>query len=139
VSSCNVSFLEPPSVFCCVFVVSYALIFYYPGICLDPVAEDRRVSERVAALERVSSDTNTFWIDARRCSTIVLLQDRIQHVGESVNGCRKSLMTMYSVMLPRNPPPENFGKLLEVFRMSRCIHRLIELNVAAGYGSGTQG
>jgi hypothetical protein len=76
---------------------------------LDPAAEDRRVSERVTALERVSSDTNTFWVDARRCSAIVLLQDRIQHVGESVDGCQKSLTTMYSVMLPRNPPPENFG------------------------------
>jgi hypothetical protein len=39
---------------------------------------------------------------------------------------------MYSVMLPRNPPPENFGQLLEVFRMSRHIHRLIELNLVAG-------
>jgi hypothetical protein len=87
VSSCNVSFLEPPRVFCCVFLVSYALISYSPGICLDPVAKDRRVSKRVAALERVSSDTNTFWIDARRHSAIVLLQDRIQHVGESVDGC----------------------------------------------------
>jgi hypothetical protein len=37
--------LEPPSVFCCVIVVSYALISYSPGICLDPVAEDQRVSE----------------------------------------------------------------------------------------------
>jgi hypothetical protein len=53
-------FLEPPSVFCCVFLVSYALISHSPGISLDPVAEDHRVSERVAALERVSLDTNTF-------------------------------------------------------------------------------
>jgi hypothetical protein len=125
VSSCNISFLEPPSVFCCVFVVSYALISYSPSIYLDPVAEDRQVSERVAALERVSSDTNTFWVDAHRCSVVVLLQDRVQHVGESVHGCRKSLMTMYSVMFPRNPPPKNFGQLLEVFRTSRRIHRLI--------------
>jgi hypothetical protein len=35
-------------------------------------------------------------------------------------------------MLPRNPPPENFGQLLEVFRTSRCIHRLIEINLVAG-------
>jgi hypothetical protein len=35
-------------------------------------------------------------------------------------------------MLPRNPPPENFGQLLEVFMTSRRIHRLIELNVVAG-------
>jgi hypothetical protein len=39
---------------------------------------------------------------------------------------------MFSVMLPRNPPPENFGQLLEVFRASRRIHRLIELNLIAG-------
>jgi hypothetical protein len=52
-----------------------------PGICLDPVAEDRRVSKRAAALERVSSDTNTFWADARRRSAMVLLHDRAHHIG----------------------------------------------------------
>jgi hypothetical protein len=36
---------------------------------------------------------------------------------------------MFSVMLPRNPLPENFGQLLDVFRMSRRVHRLIELNL----------
>jgi hypothetical protein len=35
-------------------------------------------------------------------------------------------------MLPRNPPPENFGQLLDVFRMSRHVHRLIELNLVVG-------
>jgi hypothetical protein len=35
-------------------------------------------------------------------------------------------------MLPRNPPPENFGQLLKVFKMSRHIHRLIEINLVAG-------
>jgi hypothetical protein len=79
-------------------------------------------------LRGVSSDTNTFWVDARHRSAIVLLQDRVQHIRESVDGCRKSLTTMYSIMLPRNSPPKNFGQLLEVFRTSRLIHRLIELN-----------
>jgi hypothetical protein len=76
-------------------------------------------------------DTNTFWVDARHHSAIVLLQDRVQHVRESVDGSQKSLTTMYSVMLPRNPPPENFGQLLEGFRTSQCIHRLIELDLIA--------
>jgi hypothetical protein len=77
-------------------------------------------------------DTNTFWVDARCRSTIVLLQDHVHHVRESVDDCQKSLTTMYSITLPRNPPPENFGQLLEVFRTSRHIHRLIELNLIAG-------
>jgi hypothetical protein len=34
-------------------------------------------------------------------------------------------------MLPQNPPPENFGQLLKVFRTSRRIHLLIELNLVA--------
>jgi hypothetical protein len=34
-------------------------------------------------------------------------------------------------MLPRKPLPENFGWLLEVFKMSQRIHRLIELNLVA--------
>jgi hypothetical protein len=67
---------------------------------LNPVDEDRRVSKRIAALERASTDTNTFWIDPQCRSAIVLLQDRAQHIGESVDGCQKSLTTMFSVMLP---------------------------------------
>jgi hypothetical protein len=38
----------------------------------------------------------------------VLLQDRAQHIGEAVDGCRQALTTMYSVMLPRNPLPGTF-------------------------------
>jgi hypothetical protein len=34
-------------------------------------------------------------------------------------------------MLPWNAPPENFGQLLEVFKTSQRIHRLIELNLVA--------
>jgi hypothetical protein len=99
---------------------------------LNPIDENRWVSEWIAALERASTDTNTFWVDPHHRSTIVLLQDRAQHIGESVDGCRKSLTTMYSVALPRNTPPENFGQLLDVFRTSRRMHRLIELNLVAG-------
>jgi hypothetical protein len=39
---------------------------------------------------------------------------------------------MYSVMLPRNPPPGSFKQLLDVFRSSQRIHRLIKLNLVAG-------
>jgi hypothetical protein len=62
----------------------------------------------------------------------VLLQDRAQHIGEAVDGCQRSLTTMYSVMLPRNPLPSTFLQLLDAFRSSQRIHRLIELNLVAG-------
>jgi hypothetical protein len=39
---------------------------------------------------------------------------------------------MYSIVLPRNPLPENFGQLLDVFRTDQRIHRLIELNLVDG-------
>jgi hypothetical protein len=48
---------------------------------------------------------------------------------EAVDGCHRSLMTMYSVMLPRNPSPGNFKQLLDAFQSSQRIHRLIELNL----------
>jgi hypothetical protein len=131
-SGCNVSYPEPPSAFVATFGLAYLLTLCFSGICLDPITENHRVSERVAPFERVSSDTNNFWIHAHRRGAIVLLQDRVRHVREFVDGYRKSLTTMFSVMLPRNPPPENFGQLLEVFRTSRHIHRLIELNLIAG-------
>jgi hypothetical protein len=38
----------------------------------------------------------------------VLLQDRAQHIGETVDGCQKALTTMHSVMLPHNPLPGTF-------------------------------
>jgi hypothetical protein len=90
-----------------------------PITCLHPSDEDRRVSERIAALDRVSKDTNTLWADPWRRSAVVLLQDCAQHIGEAVNGCQRSLTTMYSVMLPCNPPPESFKQLLDAFRSSQ--------------------
>jgi hypothetical protein len=93
---------------------------------LNPVDENHQVSKLIAALDRASTDTNTFWVDPRHRSAIVLLQDRAQHIGESVDDCRKSLTTMYSVVFPHNPPLENFGQLLNVFRTSRRVHHLIE-------------
>jgi hypothetical protein len=39
---------------------------------------------------------------------------------------------MFLLMLPRNPLPENFAQLIEGFRTSRRIHRLIELNLVVG-------
>jgi hypothetical protein len=102
------------------------------GSCLNPVDEGRRVSERIAALEKTSTDTNTFWIDLCHRSAIVLLQDHAQHIGEAVDGCRKSLTTMYSIVLPRNPRPKNFGQLLDVFRTSQCVYHLIEFNLVVG-------
>jgi hypothetical protein len=102
------------------------------GTCLHSTDKDRRVSERIAALERASRDTNTLWVDLRRRSAIVLLQDRAQHIGEAVDGCQKSLTTMYFVMLPRNPPPESFKQLVDAFRSSQRVHQLIELNLVVG-------
>jgi hypothetical protein len=62
----------------------------------------------------------------------VLLQDCAQHIGEAVDGCRRSLTIMHSVMLPRNPLPGTFPQLLDAFRSSQRIHHLIELNLVAG-------
>jgi hypothetical protein len=84
------------------------MIFIAVGTCLDFVGETRRVSEQIAALERSSGGVETFWSDPRCRSAIVLLQDRAQHIGEAVDGWRKALTTMHSVMLPRNPLPGTF-------------------------------
>jgi hypothetical protein len=99
---------------------------------LHPTDEERQVSERIAALERVLRDTNSLWADPRRRNAVVLLQDHAQHIGEAVDGCQRLLTTMYSVMRPRNPPPESFNQLLDAFRSIQRIHRLIELNLVAG-------
>jgi hypothetical protein len=109
-------------------MISFAII----GTCLDFAAEDRRVTERNAALERMSAGVETLWSDPRCQSAIVLLQDHAQHIGEAVDGCRRALITMHSVMLPRNPLPATFPLLLDTFRSSQRIHRLIELNLVAG-------
>jgi hypothetical protein len=108
------------------------MTFAIIGTCLDFANEARHVFEWVAALESSSGGVETFWSEPRRCNAIVLLQDRAQHIGEAVDGCRKALTTMYSVMLPRNPLPGTFPLLLAVFRSTQRIHRLIELNLVAG-------
>jgi hypothetical protein len=99
---------------------------------LDFAAEERRVAERNAALEKMSTGCETLWSDPQCRSAIVMLQDRAQHIGESVDGCRRALTTMYSIMLPRNPLSATFPLLLDTFRSSHRIHRLIELNLVAG-------
>jgi hypothetical protein len=109
-------------------VISFAII----GSCLDFAAEDHRVTERNVALERMSAGVETLWSDPRCRSAIVLLQDCAQHIGEAVDGCRRALITMHSLMLPRNPLPATFPLLLDTFRSSQRIHRLIELNLVAG-------
>jgi hypothetical protein len=110
------------------FVTSFTIV----GTCLDFAAEERRVAERNTALEKMSTGCETLWSDPRRRSAIVLLQDRAQHIGESVDGCRRALTSMHSVMLPRNPLPPTFPLLLDTFRSSHRIHWLIELNLVAG-------
>jgi hypothetical protein len=107
-------------------------IFVILGTCLDFVAKAHGVAERNTALEKASEGIDSLWSDPRRCRAIVLLQDRAQHIGEAVDGCRRSLTTMYSFMLPRNPLPGSFPLLLDTFRSSQRIHRLIELNLVAG-------
>jgi hypothetical protein len=122
---CDFSF---PLLFHSCFVISFVIL----GTCLDFAAEDHRVAERNAALEKVSAGIDSLWTYPRRRRAIVLLQDRAQHIGESVDGCQRALITMHSVMLPRNPLPESFPLLLDTFRSSQRIHRLIELNLVAG-------
>jgi hypothetical protein len=39
---------------------------------------------------------------------------------------------MFSMMLPRNPFPENFRQLLDTFKTSQHIQHLIELNLIVG-------
>jgi hypothetical protein len=84
------------------------------------------------ALEKMSAGVANLWSDPQRRSAVVLLQDHAQHVGEAVDCCRRSLVTMHSVMLPRNPLPPTFPLLIDTFRSSQRIHRLIELNLVAG-------
>jgi hypothetical protein len=79
-----------------------------------------------------SEGIDSLWSGPRCRRAIVLLQDRTQHIGESVDGCRRALITMHSVMLPRNPLLGSFSLLLDAFRSSQRIHRLIELNLVAG-------
>jgi hypothetical protein len=133
-SACELLRCEFPfdSFFGCLCIAAFCDIFAVAGTCLDFAAEERRVAERNAALEKMSTGYETLWSDPRRRSAIVLLQDRAQHIGESVDGCRRALTTMHSIMLPRNPLPATFPLLLDIFRSSHRIHRLIELNLVAG-------
>jgi hypothetical protein len=102
------------------------------GTCLDLASESRQVSERIVALQKAAQGTESLWSNLHRCRAIVLLQDRTQHIGEAIDGCRMSLTTMYYVMLPRNAMPRDFRQLLETFRTSQWVHLLIKLNLIAG-------
>jgi hypothetical protein len=82
---CKFSFNSSfPCLFTAVFVTPFAII----GTCLDFAAEEHWVTKRNAALEKMSAGFETLWSDPRCRSAIVLLQDRAQHIGESVDSCR---------------------------------------------------
>jgi hypothetical protein len=117
-----------PLLFHCYFVIFFVIL----GTCLNYAAEPHQVAERNAALEKTSEGIDSLWSDPRCRSATVLLQDRAQHIGESVDSYRRALITMHSVMLPRNPLPGSFPLLLDAFRSSQRIHRLIELNLVVG-------
>jgi hypothetical protein len=70
--------------FTAVFVTPFTVI----GTYLDFAAEERQVTERNAALEKMSAGFETLWSDPRRRSAIVLLQNHAQHIGKSVDSCR---------------------------------------------------
>jgi hypothetical protein len=128
---CDVRFLVA---FSCLLLSQYCCLISSTvlGTCLDFVAEARRIVERNTALEKASEGIGSLWSDSRCHHAVVLLQDHAQHIGEAVDGCRRSLITMHYVMLPRNPLPGSFPLLLDTFRSSQRIHRLIELNLVAG-------
>jgi hypothetical protein len=86
--------------FSAIFAFHLLMNLCLPGTCLHPADENRRVAERIAALEKVSKGASSLWVDPRCHSAVVLLQDRAQHIGEAVDGCQQALTTMYSVMLP---------------------------------------
>jgi hypothetical protein len=80
-------FCIPSRISCCFSWLCILTSLHLSGTCLHPADEDRRVSERIVALERVSRDTNSLWANPRHRSAVVLLQDRTQHIGEAVDGC----------------------------------------------------
>jgi hypothetical protein len=100
------------------FLLCLAVCYFFTctvGTCLDLVGESRRVSERIAALQKAAQGTESLWSNLHRYRTIVLLQDHAQHIGEAIDGCRMSLTTMYSIMLHHNAMPRDFRQLLETF------------------------
>jgi hypothetical protein len=80
----------------------------------------------------MSEGIESLWSNPRSRRAIILLQDSAQHIGESADGCRRALITMHSVMLPPNSLPGSYPLLLDAFRSSQRVHRLIELNLVAG-------
>jgi hypothetical protein len=111
-SACEQQKCKFPTDYLEIFAAMFAFLLLMnlrlPGTCLHPADENRRVAERIAALEKVSKDASSLWADPRRRSAVILLQDCDQHIGEAVDGCQRALMTMYSVMLPRDPLPGSF-------------------------------
>jgi hypothetical protein len=93
--------------------------FRLPGTCLNPTDEDRWISERIAALERASRDTDTLWVDPQHRDAIVLLQDHAQHIGEAVDGCQRSLTTITLLC---------FLAILHLKVLSRCSMLLDGVN-----------
>ena len=97
------------------------------GSQIDAKAEEARVNARVEVLMRISAEANVdFWSDERRCRAIVQFEDRATQARELINFCRSSLAMAYNAMFPRNPQPETFAALMELFKDTKNIHRFIK-------------
>jgi hypothetical protein len=53
-----------------------------PGTCLHLADEDRRVAERITALERVSKDTNSLWADPRAAALLFFYRIVLNTLGK---------------------------------------------------------
>jgi hypothetical protein len=62
----------------------------------------------------------------------VLLQGCDEHIEGTVETCWKALLMTLTVMLLRNPPPDNVCGLLDVLKSSRNSHRRVKLQLVTG-------
>jgi hypothetical protein len=126
----------------CEFLVSSASLFNFDkfnlhlssaDVCLDSVAEARRVNAHlIAAQTHANSIADNFWANRSKAMKLTLLQDRIAQAGILAKTSRGALALVYEAMFPLNKQPEGLPALLERFENGSAVYSFIQEHLRSG-------
>ena len=102
-------------------------------VVLNPAEENRRVSNRLNALESYASKAEaSFWSNREGGHTLALLQDRVAQVVTLVDRCQRALVRVHDALFPLNPLPEGLHNLLLKFRDGLRVHKFVHAQLVGG-------
>jgi hypothetical protein len=114
-------------------LVKLNILLLSADVCLDSVAEARRVNARLhAAQTHANSIADNFWADRSKAMKLTLLQDRIAQAGVLAETSRSALALVHEAMFPLNNQPEGLSALLDRFENGNAVYSFVREHLRCG-------